>query len=87
MDSKHIELFKLIFENMESSLTMRGGRGYGAGHPYQRTHGSKRVYGKSAIEEDYIEQKIDHERQKDIDDKVEDDIELVKISKAFEKEL
>ena len=87
MDDKYVELFKLIFENMESSLSTRGGQGYGVSHPYQRTHGSKRVYGKSAIEEDYIEQKIDHERQKEIDDKVEDDIELVKISKAFEKEL
>ncbi len=63
---KLAQIIRLILENEEKILKVRGGRGYGVGHPILKT-------GKVST----------HLGPQDDDEKVQQEKEPVKISKAF----
>ena len=70
MKNEMLAVIRLL-EQMESNLQQRGGRGYGASHPYVR--GYRRVYGKSDYSVD------DEEEHGEVTQRP------VKISRAFKK--
>ena len=75
---RQLELIK------ENNLELRGGRGYGANHPYQNMVSQgrvKRVYGKSYYDIDG--EYIDDDMQDEADEEISPSPKKVKISKAF----
>ena len=73
-------LYRKILEQIESSMNLRGNKGYGVGHPHQS--GTKRVYGKSEIEYQADNDAVD-DRHNAPDD-VDPDLAPVEVSRVFE---
>jgi len=72
MDSKLINAIKNLIKENDNILNVRGGRGYGVGHPYA-VRQTKPVLGDS------------HYNQHEEEDNKKNDIRKVKISKAFKR--
>ena len=65
---------KIITEQDENVLNVRGGRGYGVGHPYPVKSGPQ------------VNQDLGSPGPYEFEDDIESENEPVKISKAFKKE-
>ena len=77
---KIIAIKKLLKESEEGNIQLRGGTGYGAGHPISKGN-PKQVYGKSQIELNATK-----EEESEDDNAVEEESEDVEVSKAFKQE-